>query len=372
MKLYGILFGLAFLFPITTSAQEWTFDYSFEGTGLYGYAETSARYQDLYKRNHDYFDGEIDLSAAYEFNDDYSVSFHLDLMGAVDKELKDYNQGDWGEEAYAISDTPYGRLMIGQTTNVDAQFHEGAPSVGALKNNSDVVNFLMNPNWVRNGKTTKFATLTTTYINTDGVAPKISYISPSFYDTYLGVSYVPDAYNRSGLISKYASYEHDDGIIASIYSYQDMELFTITASAGYARFHDNDNEFSASLSLQKGNWTIGGGWRNTYIDGKDKQQNKNYTEEMPEYFDAYREGQAWNIGVGHQIGPFKTALSYFESKAKRSDNSDKIITFSNQYQYDKHINIYLAASHVNYNGADNSKDNNNNGYAIVAGVGLNF
>lgn len=372
MKLYAILLSALMLVPAPASAQEWDFDYSLDLTGLYGYSETSSRYQDLYKRNHDYFNGELGLSAAYQFNDDYSLSLHLDLMGSVDKELKDYNQGEWGEEAYAITDTPYGRFMLGQTTNVDAQFHSGAPAVGALKNNSDIVNFITNPNWVRDGKTTKFATLNTTYINTDGVAPKISYISPSFYETYLGLSYIPDAYNRGGLISKHASYEHDDGVVASLFTSQELEWFTVTGSAGFARFHDNDNEFAFSLSLQKGNWTLGGGYRKTYIDGEDKQQNRNFTADMPEYFDSYREGQAWNVGVGYQIGPFQTALSYFESQAEHTDNHDKIVTFSNQYQYDKNINIYLAASHVDFDGNTHDKTDNNHGYALVAGLGLNF
>lgn len=372
MKLHNILFGALLLVPVSASAGEWDFDYSLELNGLYGYSETSPRYQDLYKHNQDYFNGELGLSAAYEFDDSYRLSLHLDLMGAVDKELKDYNQGNWGEEAYAIADSPFGRVMLGQTTNVDAQFHTGAPTAGALQNNSDVVNFLTNPNWIRNGKTTKFATLNTTYINTDGVAPKVSYISPVFYDTYLGFSYIPDAYNRAGLISKEASYKHDDGMVASLFTSQDLDWVTVSGSAGFARFHDNDNEFAFSLSLQKGNWTLGGGYRKTYIDGEDKQQNRAYNAAMPEYFDAYREGDAYNIGIGYQIGPVQTALGYFESRAAHSDNRNKIITFSNQYQVDKNIKVYLAASHLNADGASHDNTDNNRGYALVAGLGLNF
>ena len=87
-----------------------------------------------------------------------------------------------------------------------------------MSNNRDVVNFISNPNWVRDGKVTKFATLDSTAIDTDGVAPKISYISPEFYNTYLGLSYVPDAYNRAGLISRYASYKEDGGHVAALYT----------------------------------------------------------------------------------------------------------------------------------------------------------
>lgn len=64
----------------------------------------------------------------------------------------------------------------------------------------------------------------------------------------------------------------------------------------------------------------------TYTDGRDKSLNA-VTSRTPELFDNYREGQAWNVGLGYEIGPYQTALSYFESKASRTDNRDKVIVF---------------------------------------------
>ncbi len=369
MKFLPLFFAVALL-PGIACAGEWEFDVSGHVQGLYGYTDVAKRFEHKDKNNHGVGQGDVSFSAARDYDNDYRLSLHLDLMGGIDQELEDYNQGRWGEEAYAIGDSPYGRIMLGQTFNVAAQFHDGAPSVGALGSNNDVVDFISNPNWKRNGKVTKFATLNTTYINTDGVAPKISYISPSFYNTVVGFSYVPDAYNRRGLINNHASYAHKDGYIAALYSEQDFHWLTASLSGGFARFHDNDNEFSAALKLSRGNWSLGGGWRKTYIDGTDKQKSRSTA--LPEFFDGYREGEAWDVGVGYEVGPYHMALSYFESKAERADNKDKIWIFSNQYQYNQYLDIYLAAAHVDFEGDSRTVADNNKGYAFVSGLGVNF
>ncbi len=373
MKIIPAVMLLA-LMPCGAAAGEWSFDVSGYASGLYGYSDVSERFEKQDRNNDGSGRAEVNFSAAYAFNDEYGFSLNLDLMGGINQELQNYNQGRWGEEAYAIVDSPYGRLMLGQTFNVDAQFHEGAPAAGALgSSNSEIVDFIVNPNWKRNAHTAKFATLNTTYINTDGVAPKISYISPDFYNSVLGVSYVPDAYNRRGLINKFAFYEKDDAYIVSLYTAQELGFADLTATLGYGAFHDDDKEMSASLSLRRGNWTLGGGWRKTYIDGRDTRMSLNRpSDRLPEYFDGYREGRAWNIGLGYEIGPYKAALTYFESKAHNTDNQDKIIAFSNQYRLNKYIDIYLAAAHVDFEGVDGTINGSNKGYAFVTGLGLNF
>ena len=359
------------IFPSLAVAGEWEFDAEFKSKALYGYSDVSARFEKKDRNNHGVGMAEINLSALYTSDDeDYSLGFYTDIMSGIDRELQDYNQGRWGEEVYAIGDTPFGRILLGQTFNVAAQFHYGAPSAGALQSGNDVVDFIANPNWKRNSKETKFATLNATYINTDGVAPKISYVSPEIYGTAVGFSYVPKAYNRRGLINNHASYSHKDGYIGAIYTSQEFGGLNIDASIAAARFHDNDNGFSASLHLSYGNWSLGGGWRKTYIDGDDKQ--KSTDSRLPELFDNYREGQAWDIGVGYEIGPYQVALSYFESKAERTSNQDKIWLLSNQYQFNKYLDIYLAAAHVDFEGDSNLVADNNQGWAFVTGIGVNF
>lgn len=358
MKFKLCFLALVVLAACPARAGEWNYEIEGHARALYGYS-------DVKDHHHGIGRGWLSSMIGYDFDNGVSAGLYALLNGGIDRELQDYNQGRWGEEVYGVVDSDYGQVMVGQVYNVASLFHNGAPSVGAFAANTDIVDFIANPNWKRNSKETKFATLTATDLNTDGVTPKISYISPEFYGAAVGFSYMPDSYNRRGLINKHAGYAHDDGFVGAAYFDHDWGWFFSKASIGYAQYHGNDKEYSAALNISRGNWNIGGGFRKTYIDGEDKSTPD---RKLPLDFDGYREGYAWNIGIGYEIGPFASALTYFDSKAKHSDNRNKMVAFSNQYQFNKYIDVYAAAAYVDYDAADESK----HGYALVTGLGVNF
>lgn len=364
MKLKLLLLPLLIFAAGETRAGELTYEAGGSLRALYGYSDVSSRYQRFNDHNHTPAAGELNLSAGYDFNDDYTLSLHLDLSGATDKEVENYNQGAWEEEIYGIFDSPYGRLMLGQTYNVAYQFGVGAPTAGPLKvNNSDITDFIANPNWYNRDRNGIFKTLNSTDINTDGVAAKISYISPQFYNSYLGFTYVPDSWNNAGLINRRAEYKNKSGYIFGAYNESELAGFNITASLGYARYEDIDQEYSAGLSINRGNWTLGGSFRRTVAGSSDYALSLN---------DGFREGKAWNIGLGYEFGPYKAALSYFNSKADNSDNEDEIIQLANSFQVNKYFDVYLTAARVDYKGSSREVEDNSKGWAFVGGVGFNF
>ena len=366
----ALLLGL--MLPFSASAA-WDYEISGSATGLYGYSDLEPRFQNYEHHSQGTGDFRLNTAVIYTYNDDYSASLNADFMGGIDHELKNYSQGDWGEEVYGIFDAPAGRLMIGQTANVATQFHQGAPMVGPLGlNESRVVDFIANPNWVRTKKTASFATLNSTAINTDGTAAKVSYITPEFYNTLLGFSYVPDAYSRTGLINKFADYAKDDGYIGALYHNLDLDFVDISASLSYAEYHDNDKELGAGMQLRRGGWTLGGSFRKTYIDGDDKRKPSPISERTPELFDNYREGYAWDIGLGYEIGPYQVSLGYFDAKASHTKNRSQITMLSNQYQFNKWIDAYLIGAYTKFRGATDEASENRTGYAVVSGLRLNF
>ena len=372
----GLFIILITFFCLASPARagDWSFNASGSAQALYGYSDVKSRYKNFNDNNHTPSAVNVSLSAEYDAGRGYRAGLYLDLSAGADKELEDYNQGKWGEEAYGIFDTPYGRVMLGQTYNAAYQFGVGAPSVGPLGvNNSDIVDFISNPNWKRNDKTASFRTLNSTDINTDGVAPKITYITPEFYHTMLGFTYVPDSYSRAGLINKHADYGRDDGYIAAAYTSVEIAGADVETSFGYAQFMDDDREFSAGIRLSRGGWSLGGSFRRTYIDGGDYPQNvRTDPSRQPEFFDGYREGYAWNAWIGYEIGPYQDGLTYFAAKADNTDSEDRIIQFSNQYRMNRYLDVYLIAAHVDFRGAGREARDNNKGYAFIAGVGLNF
>ena len=89
-------------------------------------------------------------------------------------------------------------------------------------------------------------------------------------------------------------------------------------------------------------------------------------------FDNYREGYAWDIGVGYEIGPYQVSLGYFDAKAERTKNRSRIVMLSNEYQLNKWLDIYLTGAYAKFDGATEAVAENRTGYAVVAGARLNF
>ncbi|MDR1026433.1 MAG: porin [Lactobacillus sp.] len=349
----------AALIPLTTHASEITYDIGGEFRANYGYIDTAERYS---RNSNDYKSfayAELNFSAEYELDDETSFGLYLDVMKNFNRSTRTLNNGSWGKEVYGIANTAYGRVLLGETYNVADQFHQGP------KNILHPTNFLTNRNWNRKENRVHYKTLNSTSINTDGVAPKVTYISPAFYDTYFGVSYINNINNRRGLANKHLSYSDNDGYVVSAYNELDLGYFDAYSSLSYANFRDDDKEYSASLKLKRGNWSISSGYRKAYIDG-------NKDPIASDLSDNYREGYAWNVGVEYEIGPFSSSLTYLNSKAKNTDNEDKIVTFSNKYQLNKWADIYLGAAHVDYQGEDNDPKKSNKGYIVMTGIGLSF
>ena len=369
-RFFVVLLAFVTLFSKTARAEA-EFDAQGEAKFAYGYSHREKEYKKNQKNNIFPTDFWLSLSASEVFLQDYELSLFADFMGGTDKYLKDYNQGSWGEEVYLKLKSPYGQFDIGQINNVAYSQGVSAPAFGLLSaNNSDIVDFIHNPNWIQRKKTTSFKTLNSTYINTDGDAPKISYISPEFFGTSLGVSYVPYAYSKSGLVNKHASYHNNGGLIFSAHGSYDLEYAEMEASLGYAEFFENDKEYSAGLSLYRKGFTLGASYRRTNENGKKNEERKNF--KLPDFFDAYRNSEAYAIGLGYEIGPFKTAVTYFCSQAKKLDFKDKILQFSNEFQLNKNASFYGAIAHVNFSGEKNVATTNNKGYAFVIGTAIKF
>ena len=159
MKLKTLLFSLACFFPALAQASEVEFIYSGRIDSLYGYSVPAGRYKHNDHRDHWINLFSLNLGLEKEFNADYSAGLYADLNAGINKRQDNFNNGDWGQEIYGIIDSPYGRIMLGETYNTAYQFQVGAPRAGAIGlNDSDIVNFMANPNWVKTKHATAYRT----------------------------------------------------------------------------------------------------------------------------------------------------------------------------------------------------------------------
>ena len=361
------LIFLVLIAPSISNAKALTTEYAININNYYGYTDYSSPYKSLYKNNNINSSLNVYSKISYNINEDYTLSAVGYVMADSNKEVENYNQGKWGEEFFGVLESPFGEISIGQVQNVAYNFAVGAPNVGNYRvNNTDIVNFINNPNWYKKDSNSSYKTLNSTYLNTDGASLKVNYVTPSFYGINLGVSYIPDIYSQSGLVSKKAEYKNSDGYVIGSYGVWDVLGYELEASLGFADYENTDKEYSAGISIYRKGFTIGASYRKT------KSDNNKYVINQNTLFDAYRNGEAYNVGISYSIGPVTTGLSYFDSKSNISKNRDKIISFSNSYEYNKNITFSFTTAHLESAGENNNILNNSKGYAFIFGMELSL
>lgn len=379
--------ALSLILPVLllseTSAQAMQFEYdnwTFNAGGtfkvLYGQNSYEKQYDNTDNHNETYSGANINLSATYKFTPRYQLGFYYSTDTDGNNYLNDYSPNEWDEQFYAALQSPYGEIQIGQNYNVAYLFYAGAPNAASPLgiNDSSIVNFYSNPNWINNGgKRAAYRTLNSTQLDTDNVATKFNYISPEFHGTRFGFTYMPEAYINQGLINGYAPYHNEEAYVFALSNNSRFGDFIINSYLGYGLYAKEDKDYAAGLNITWKEWTLGGSFRRTNVDGNRYPVNKQINSYMTApYFDNFREGKAWNIGLSYTYGKLTTALLYFETEADLTQNQDKYIQFTNQYQYNEYLSLFATVAHVSFTGADNTAADSNKGYSYITGFMLNI
>ena len=362
--------------PGIVKAEGFEFSQSGMAGEYYGIMETRDNHNVNNMPNRAVFRADGNAEAAYRFADTTRLGVHADYTLVYRQHDKDYSEGDWRLYPYLLAENDkYGRLTAGYTYNAAFLMHQGAQEISWLGiQDSNLPYYLSSANWVNGLKSVKFATPKSTNIMDDGRAFKLSYFTPEFGNTKFGFSYTPDNANRRGMVSRYTKYQKtEDGYTAAMqnkWQIQDTEIYT---SFGYGIFNRTDKEASFGLTLIRGHWNMGMGYKKAYIDGnKNPITTVSDNPQTPAYFDNFRESRAWNFSIGCQYGAWKSNLAYLHTKADNTRNRDDLWVFSNLYALTEHFELYLVGSYLNAKGLSRAGNDNNRGYAVVTGVGFRF
>ena len=380
MKKTVIVATLAAILGSPASAQAmqftkgpWQFTAGINTIVLYGYNDYNKKYSEQNNRDETYSSTYVTLSAAYNFNNDYQLALYYLPNTSGTEYLQDYDGDQWVNQAYGSLQTPYGQIQAGLNYNVAYQFYVGAPALAPLYvNDSTITDFLTNPNWNRDGgKTAAYLTLNSTALNTDNIANKISYISPTIKGTTFGFSYMPSAYFNQGLVSGYAPYRHNDAYVAAISNNQQFGEVGLSTYMAYGLYNDYMKDFGVGGSVNYKNWTFGGSYRRSTPDGDKNPVNQQINPTLtPEFYDGYRDGYAWNMGLSYTLDKWTTAITYFESRAHKTENKDQFIQYLNQYKLNQYVTLYGAVGHVKFRGMTGTPEDSNEGYSFIAGFGI--
>jgi len=355
MKKHIFLFVFTLYFCLVNNAN--AVDYSFEYSGASDFSFAYNNDEVLKERNLSY----IETKNQLDFGS-YQVSAHLDFEAGYGLSKDFLDNDDWGTDLYLslISDD-YGELYLGEVLNVGAMLSVSAPDIGVMKiENSSLVDFIDNPNQINKDGNIKFSTLNAAYLNADGRAEKITYISPEISGFTYGFSYMENYHDKKGYSYILNDNQTGEGKVFALSYYKDFGKYELTTSVAYG-LYDDDNDMSFGINLQKGNLTLGAAYRKTYIDGAMAIQDQ-----------AYREANIYNIGASYSFGPAAVSLSYQESQSANYRNQDKTLLASAKYTFNKYIDNYVSIAHADYEGDDDAKINNNDGYAVITGIKVRF
>lgn len=360
-------------FLITTPAISGTWDFNTHGLAgaYYGFSKT--KYENKYPGR---FVTRTDatLQANYLFDKTTKIGIHASSAVIYKEDDKDRSEGEYRFYPYIVSESDLGLLQIGYTQNAAYQLHKGATEITFLKlDDSNATYFLSNPNWGNGFKSTYSYTPKSTSIMTDGRAPKITYITPSWKGLKLGASYTIHNANRRGMTSRYTDYEtNEDGYTFGAQKEWNLsKRAKLITSVGYGVFNTTDKEISLATRFEYCRFNMGAGYKKAYIDGnKNPISTTKKSSYLPAYFDNFRESEAWNMSVGYKWEKFKTNLSFLHSQAKNTRHQDSLFIFSNAYNLTKMIELYGVATHLNAHSTTHQKDNK--GVSFITGIGLRF
>ncbi len=353
--------------------ENWTFNAGANATVLYGYNDFPNRFDSENENDNVYSSLYLTFSAAYNFNKDYQLGVYYLPNTSGTQYFENYDGDEWTNQIYGAFMTPYGQFQVGMNYNVAYQMYVGAPVVGPLGvNDSAITDFLNNPNWSKDGKYAFYPTLDSTRMDTDNIAPKFSYLSPVYKGTQLGFSYMPSAYNRNGLLNGYAPYYDKEAYVAALSNEHRFGEFNVSSYVGYGLYVDDHEDMSAGLSVAYKNWTLGGSYRQTNADSDNPIDEDVTNDWFSPYYDGFRDGRVWNIGLSYTYENFSTGVSYFESIARKSRNRDQFVQWANQYQLDEYWTLYTAIGYVKFEGLTGTASDSNEGCSFIAGVGFNI
>lgn len=290
----------------------------------------------------------------------------LTVAARVEMEADGENGGNNTDRSFVtVSSDAMGALTLGTAGHAGDDFRVAAPSAS----NFDWGDF---ENWANYAGTAGGATAANSRQSTSDLtdmgdnSAKVKYVSPVLGDmvtvfaSYSAAEGSGSADGRNLLNGGTASSAQDGSTIGASVSGEFGGAAVDAALIQYNSGASNYDVTNFGLNVGMAGFTVGG----SYADFSDKQTGSNALD-----------GNAWDLGVGYETGPYAVAVRYYNSTnqdttATAGDNEDTI--WALDATYDLGAGVVLAATYFNQSsdpeGTATSRDTN----GIIAGIEVGF
>ena len=305
-----------------------------------------------------YNDSEIHFTGSTELDNGIGVSVTVEL------ETDQVNNGSQIDDSFLSLTGGFGDLRIGSTDAVTGVFAVSAPAVGATgPNDGDLGNSIIQPSAVSATSDTLLGT---------GNAMKLTYLTPEFNGLQAGVSFEPsgdtasDAMPAIGGTSGTDTQQYNIGIAYA----GKLGSADVSADLSYKEDHgtaaNSTSGIRGGVNLTAGQITIGGSFKK--IDAIDSgiEGTANSPEE-----------EGFDVGIQYDAGATSLSLTYLQSdmplaSGTTGDDSVEALTIGATYSIGPGIDLLGTAARVEYNDEGTSDANNNDGWAVIGGIGITF
>ncbi len=374
MKRKGCVLAFVLLFSFDAAAQK--FEYESEGAlrGLAGYAYPAEKYRSGQNRFHAPVYGNLKNALTYHFDEDTSFELSAGLKAKTGSNLDNYNQGRWGEEIYGRFSSVYGDFYFGQMPNAAVMLGVTRPNLPVWQPApTELVDFIGNPNWQQHNRRKYYNTLTSTAVDTDGSSLKFIYMTPEFFGTTLAVTYTPENNANDGLTSKFSPYYKESAYSVMLYNQHSFAFADTEIYISFADFEKSHQEYAGGFSFYRKGWTAFASYRQTETTGHDFPiAAQNISANMPAYFDGFRNGYAWNVGLTYEWALITSTISYFESKADDTQAANRLVNWHTSIKPYKHLGFYFGMGYADFKAGNNQNESGNRGGFGYVGAEISF
>lgn len=273
------------------------------------------------------------------------------------------------DEAYITVDGGFGRVILGSENNGAYLLHVSAPNAAGDWEETEFG--ILTGQWI--SAPGGFAgTQSTTAINTDQDAEKITYVAPSFAGFTVGASYIPNIestgttavgtiLNSGDIVGMPA----DTGTISHVWGVggaynNSFGGVGLKLSAGFVRAEEeiDHREWSAGAQIGFAGFTVGAAFRDLNSD-------------------LAVDGQTWTAGVQYATGPFAVSVGYFASESDTTGDELNAYQVSGKYNMGPGVDWIASIGHADYDnavsaGVAGDAGVDNDGWAAYTGLALAF
>ena len=301
----------------------------------------------------------IDIKSDSEIHFKGSTTLDNGIEFGINVQLEaNSNSADQIDESYLIVKGSFGEVNLGSENSALYKMHYAPSDFGIGINSGDQGDWAALSGSNVSGSGYFRGVLGSTYVepNRANDSEKITYYTPRFAGFQLGASYSPDTNQDDN-----SPVDRDTGVsdmVAFGANYKgDFGGASVGVSAGYGTFLESASgteepeAYSLGLTIGVGGFSAGASWASAD--------------------DSNADGDAYNLGVAYETGPFGVSLSYFHGEVDDSSEQDTF-HLSGKYALGPGVTAAATLGHATFEDNGTAGDDEVEATYLVTGIRLSF